>query len=93
MTPERRERILQIAEELENEGLEATNSAVYSRALGHRGDVVQTMKARRALLNGGVAVLELEEAPEEDEAPSTAGRRIATAALLTAATTPSVSAC
>jgi hypothetical protein len=63
MTPERRERILQIAHELEDQGLEATNSAVYSRALGHRGDVVQVMKARRAERgNGGsVAVLDAED--------------------------------
>src|SRR4029434_7393843 len=64
MTPERRARILAIAQELEDQGLEATNSAVYSRALGHRGDVVLAMKARRAERNGGnVAVLE-EEAEE-----------------------------
>jgi hypothetical protein len=63
VTPERRERILQIAQELEQEGLEATNSAVYSRALGHRGDVVQVMKARRAERNGGVALLEEEPEP------------------------------
>jgi hypothetical protein len=65
MTDERRARILAIAQELEDQGLEATNSAVYSRALGHRGDVVLAMKARRAERNGGnVAVLEEEEAEE-----------------------------
>ena len=36
MTPERRERILAIADELEAQGLPATNSSVYARALGHR---------------------------------------------------------
>jgi hypothetical protein len=64
MTDERRQRILAIADELESQGLVATNSAVYSRALGHRGHVVQVMKARRAarLEAGGVLVAE-----EEDE--------------------------
>jgi hypothetical protein len=37
MTPARIQRILQIAQELEEQGLEATNSAVYARALGPRG--------------------------------------------------------
>jgi hypothetical protein len=61
VTDERRARIIQIADDLEAEGLEATNSAVYSRALGHRGDVVQVMKQRRAERgngNGAVALLE-----------------------------------
>jgi hypothetical protein len=62
MTDERRQRILQVADELEEQGLEATNSAVYSRALGHRGDVVTVMKARRAERNGGtVAVADAED--------------------------------
>jgi hypothetical protein len=66
MTPERRQRILEIADQVEAEGLEATNSLVYSRALGHRGDVVQVMKSRRAEQgNGGnVAVVDL---PEDDD--------------------------
>ena len=37
MTEERRQRILQIAEELESQGLVATNSSFYARVLGHRG--------------------------------------------------------
>jgi hypothetical protein len=68
MTDERKQRILDIAQELEEQGLEATNSLVYSRALGHRGDVVQVMKARRAARNGGdVAVLDADD--EDDEIP------------------------
>jgi hypothetical protein len=63
MTDERRQRILQIAEELEAAGEVATNSSVYARALGHRGHVVQVMKERRAAA-GGVAVAEAED---EDE--------------------------
>jgi len=70
MTPERRQRILDIAHELEEQGLEATNSAVYSRALGHRGDVVQVMKARRAERGGGVAVAEDEEPEDAVETPA-----------------------
>jgi hypothetical protein len=68
MTDERKARILAIADELEAAGLPATNSAVYSRALGHRGHVVQVMKARRAarLEAGGVLVAE-EEADESEE--------------------------
>jgi hypothetical protein len=67
MTDERRQRILDIAQELEDQGLEATNSAVYSRALGHRGDVVQVMKARRAERGGSdVAVLEEPDDDPED---------------------------
>ena len=68
MTQERRERILQIADELESQGLTATNSSVYARALGYRGHVVATMKQRRAerAALGGVAVVEEEEdAPQE----------------------------
>jgi hypothetical protein len=65
---------LQIADQIEAEGLEATNSLVYSRALGHRGDVVVVMKSRRAEKNGGtVAVLEAEE--EELPAPPRASYR------------------
>src|SRR4029453_1240092 len=74
MTDERRQRILQIADELEAEGEVATNSAVYARALGHRGHVVTVMKARRAerVAAGGVLGAEEEgdEAPE-DEMPET----------------------
>jgi hypothetical protein len=70
MTPERRERILQIADDLEAEGLEATNSAVYSRALGHRGDVVQTMKERRAERNGNGNVTVLDAEPEDSPTAS-----------------------
>ena len=65
MTEERRQRILAIAEELEAQGLPATNSAVYG-ALGHRGHVVAVMKERRAQQAGGVAVAEEEE--DEPEA-------------------------
>ena len=66
MTPERRERILQIANDLESQGLPATNSAVYARALGHRGHVVAVMKQRRAggARAGGVVVA---DDPEDDE--------------------------
>jgi hypothetical protein len=69
MTDERRQRILQIADELESQGLVATNSAVYSRALGHRGHVVAVMRDRRAarLDAGGVLVAE----EEDDEAETT----------------------
>jgi hypothetical protein len=71
MTDERRERILQVAADLEAEGLEATNSAVYSRALGHRGDVVQVMKARRAERGGSaVAVAEDDEPEDAVETPA-----------------------
>jgi hypothetical protein len=69
MTDERRERILQVAADLEAEGLEATNSAVYARALGHRGDVVAVMRDRRRERGGAVAVLDAEE-PEADETPA-----------------------
>jgi hypothetical protein len=66
MTPERRQRILQVADELEAEGLDATNSAVYARVMGHRGHVVQVMKARRAERGGGsVAVAE----EDDDQIP------------------------
>jgi hypothetical protein len=76
MTDERRERILAIAQELEDQGLIATNSSVYARALGHRGDVVQTMRDRRAaqrLMGGAVDVAEAEEGddPEAPEATTT----------------------
>ena len=43
----------QIADELESQGLTATNSAVYARALGHRGHVVAVMKERRAAAGCG----------------------------------------
>src|SRR5262245_34156642 len=70
MTPEREARILQIADELEEQGLIATNSAVYARALGHRGDVTQVMKARRASRGeGNVALLE-EDEPEPEILPT-----------------------
>jgi hypothetical protein len=73
MTPERRERILQIALELEEQGLETTNSAVYSRALGHRGDVVAVMRDRRASQSGGdVAVLEA----DDDEIPQPSAQEL-----------------
>jgi hypothetical protein len=68
MTEERRLRILQIAEELEAEGLKASNSAVYARALGHRGYVVAVMKERRSSQAGGVAEPEDEELPEPSAA-------------------------
>ena len=66
MTEERRVKILEVAAELEAQGLAATNSAVYARALGHRGHVVAVMKARRAerAAAGGVAVV---EDPEDEE--------------------------
>jgi hypothetical protein len=68
--PERRQRILDIADELEAQGMPATNSAVYARALGHRGDVTAVMQERRALRNSGVAVIEGEtEEPEGEEMP------------------------
>jgi hypothetical protein len=67
MTDERRQRILQVADELEAEGLEATNSAVYSRALGHRGDVVTVMKARRAERGNGGTVAVADD--DDDEIP------------------------
>ena len=68
MTDERRQRILAIAEELESQGLTATNSSVYTRALGHRGHIVAVMKARRAerATAGGVAVIEEPEEEEDD---------------------------
>jgi hypothetical protein len=86
VTDERRQRILQIAQELESQGLPATNSSFYSRALGHMGHVVAVMKERRAqqaAQAGGVAVaevLEEEDEPEDDttETPAGgAGRRLA----------------
>jgi hypothetical protein len=70
MTPERRERILQIAQELEEQGLEATNSAVYSRVFGHRGDVVAVMRDRRAERgNGGSVAVEDEDGTAGDAEP------------------------
>ena len=68
MTDERRLRILQIADELEAEGRVATNSAVYSIVMGHRGHVVETLKQRRAerAAQGGVLVAEEEEEPEDE---------------------------
>ena len=70
MTDERRQRILQIADDLESQGLPATNSLVYYRALGYRGDVVTVMKTRRAerVAAGDVAVIEEDEEPEAEEA-------------------------
>jgi hypothetical protein len=67
MTEERRLRILQIADELESQGLLATYSSIYTRELGHRGHVVAVMKQRRAerAEASGVAVAE----EEEDETP------------------------
>jgi hypothetical protein len=71
MTPERRQRILAVADELEAQGLPATNAAVYAICLGHRGHVVQVLKHRRAERNrGGVTVLEAEEDDEEGYQPS-----------------------
>jgi hypothetical protein len=66
MTPERKQRILAIADELEAQGLPATNSSVYSRVLGHRGHVVAVMRDRRqqAAQAGGVTVMDI---PDEDE--------------------------
>ena len=52
MTDERKASILQIADELESQGLTATNSAVYARALGHRGHVVQTLRRQRSAAAG-----------------------------------------
>ena len=74
MTDERRQRILQIADELEAQGLPATNSAVYAICMGHRGHIVQTLKARRAerAATGGVAVIDEEDEPEEDLAETPA---------------------
>jgi hypothetical protein len=70
MSPERRQRILDVAAELEAAGQVATNSAVYSRVHGHRGHVVQTLKQRRAerAAQGGVLMAEEEEdnEPEDD---------------------------
>jgi hypothetical protein len=68
MTPERKERILQVADELESQGITATNSAVYAIVMGHRGHVVQTLKQRRAerAAAGGVLVAEEEEDNEEE---------------------------
>jgi hypothetical protein len=73
MTEERRQRILQIADELEAAGEVATNSAVYARALGHRGHVVSVMQARRAerVAQGGVLVAEEEEDEEPEEEAET----------------------
>jgi hypothetical protein len=70
MSAERRARILEIAAALEAEGQIATNSAVYSRALGYRGHIVAVMKQRRAerAEASGVAVLEEEELPEPSAA-------------------------
>jgi hypothetical protein len=67
MTNERRARILEVADELEAQGLPATNSAVYARVMGHRGHVVQTLKARRAerAAASGVTVAEDEDEAEE----------------------------
>jgi hypothetical protein len=70
MSPERRQRILDVAAELEAEGQVATNAAVYARVHGHRGHVVATLKARRAerAAAGGVLVAEEEDDNEpEDE--------------------------
>jgi hypothetical protein len=74
VTDERRTRILQIADELEAEGLPATNSAVYSRALGHRGHVVQVMRDRRAarVEAGGTVAVEEEDESDEEMEPSSA---------------------
>jgi hypothetical protein len=81
MTDERRQRILQIADELESQGLTATNDAVFAKALGHRGDVVQTMKQRRAEragAGGDVAVLEEdEEGGEVEDLPTMSAARLA----------------
>jgi hypothetical protein len=70
MTPERRQRILEVAAELEAQGLPATNSAVYAICMGHRGHIVRTLKERRAqrAAAGGVLVAEEEEndEPEDD---------------------------
>jgi hypothetical protein len=70
MTEERRQRILRVAQDLEDAGFAATNSAVYSVVMGHRGHVVAVLKARRAARagEGGVAVAE----EEEEDAPVTA---------------------
>jgi hypothetical protein len=68
MTDERRQRILQIADELEAQGLPATSSSFYSRAFGYRGHGVAVMKQRRAerAAAGGVLVAEEDDEPEEE---------------------------
>jgi hypothetical protein len=73
MSPERRQRILEVADELEAAGQAATNSAVYARVMGHRGHVVQTLKARRAerAATGMVTVAEEEDDDPEDETTET----------------------
>jgi hypothetical protein len=74
MTPERRQRILEVADELESQGLPATNSAVYARVMGYRGHVVAVMKARRAerAAAGGVLVAEADDEPDEEMADTPA---------------------
>ncbi len=79
MTDERRERILAVADELEAQGQVASNSAVYAAVMGHRGHVVEVMKARRAeraAASGGVLVAE-EEGEDEDEATATEAATLA----------------
>src|SRR4029453_3779600 len=64
MTNERRARILEVADELEAQGLPATNSAVYARVMGHRGHAVQTLKPRTAGGAGAGGGGEAEGMPE-----------------------------
>jgi hypothetical protein len=68
VTDERRQRILQVAAELEAQGLPASNSRVYAICMGHRGHIVQTLKARRAALAaaGGMTAVDI---PDEDDEP------------------------
>jgi hypothetical protein len=71
VTEERRQRILEVAAELEAQGQVATNSAVYSLVMGHRGHVVQVLKERRAQARAsGVAVAEDDEEEETAEIPA-----------------------
>jgi hypothetical protein len=70
VTDERRQRILDVADELEAQGLPATNSRVYALVMGHRGHVVQVLKARRAERAGTGEVAVLED--EDEETPETA---------------------
>jgi hypothetical protein len=69
MTEERMQRILDVALELEAQGMVATNSAVYARVLGHRGHVSVVMKARRAQQNGGAVAVAVADVAEDEAAP------------------------
>jgi len=78
MTDERRARILEVAEALEAQGQVASNNAVYAYVMGHRGHVVEVLKARRAqqaAQTGGVVVVEDED--EDEDATTSAAATLA----------------